>query len=137
MSRSASAPGQTELVTMWLYGTHQPLARLNQRAVDAVDLVVEAARVAQVVSRGVAAPQRRVVGAAVDALASFLVLAICSQVATHTSPHVTTRHNTPHHAQLRAESNSANLNKIAKLCKDVFRTKFSSMVAKKGYHSHS
>lgn len=127
MSRSASAPGQTELVTMWLYGTHQPLARLNQRAVDAVDLVVEAARVAQVVSRGVAAPQRRVVGAAVDALASFLVLAICSQVATHTS----------HHAQLRAESNSANLNKIAKLCKDVFRTKFSSMVAKKGYHSHS
>lgn len=57
--------------------THQPLARLHERAVHAVDLVVEAARVAQVVAGGVAPPQRRVVGPAVHALAPLLALAIC------------------------------------------------------------
>jgi hypothetical protein len=42
---------------------------LHQRPVHAVHLVVEAARVAQVVAGAVAAPQRRRHGAAVDALA--------------------------------------------------------------------
>lgn len=50
--------------------TYQP-PRLLQRPVHAVHLVVEAARVAQVVARAVAAPQRRVDGAAVDALAAL------------------------------------------------------------------
>lgn len=48
--------------------TYQPPGLL-QRTVHAVHLVVEAARVAEVVAGAVAAPQRRVDGAAVDALA--------------------------------------------------------------------
>lgn len=48
--------------------TYQP-PRGFQRPVHAVHLVVEAARVAQVVAGAVAPPQRRVDGAAVDALA--------------------------------------------------------------------
>lgn len=48
--------------------TYQP-PRLLERPVHAVHLVVEAARVAQVVAGAVAAPQRRVDGAAVHALA--------------------------------------------------------------------
>lgn len=59
---------------------HQPFARLDERSVDSVDLVVEAARVAQVVARGVASPQWRVVRAAVHTLAALfahLQHAIC------------------------------------------------------------
>lgn len=53
--------------------THQPFARLDQRPVDAVDFVVQATGVAQVVAGGVAPPQWGVVRAAVDALAPLLV----------------------------------------------------------------
>lgn len=73
MSSSASAPVANRGVTRLALNTHQPFARLDQRPVDAVDLVVQATRVAQVVPGGVAPPQRRVVRAAVDALAPLLV----------------------------------------------------------------
>lgn len=72
---------ETELVTK-VVETHQPLAGLHERTVHAVDLVVEATRVAQVVAGGIAPPQRRVVGAAVDALPPLLEhvqRAICCQ----------------------------------------------------------
>lgn len=50
------------------YESHQPFLRFDERPVDAVHLVVEAAGVAQVVPGTVSAPQRRGHGAAVDAL---------------------------------------------------------------------
>ena len=48
-----------------------PLVRLDQRPIVAVHLVVEAARVAQVVAGWIAAPQGCVGGVAVDALAAI------------------------------------------------------------------
>lgn len=63
-------------------GPHQSLLRFNERSVDAVHFVVEAAGVAQVVSRAVPAPQRRGHGAAVDALPA-LGGHVVDQVCTH------------------------------------------------------
>lgn len=51
--------------------SHQSFLRLDERPVDAVHLVVQAAGVAQVVAGAVPAPQRRGHGAAVDALPSL------------------------------------------------------------------
>lgn len=57
------------------------LVGAHGRAVDAVDAVIEAARVAEVVPRAVAAPQRRRVGGAVDALLDVTVQhEACSRV---------------------------------------------------------
>lgn len=50
---------------------YQAFLRFDQRPVDAVHLVIQAARVAQVMSGPVPAPQRRGHGAAVDALAAL------------------------------------------------------------------
>lgn len=68
-----------------MLGTHHAFGRLDQRSIHAVHLVVQSARVAQVVAGAVAPPQRRRNGAAVDALSALAELqidgAVCECIA--------------------------------------------------------
>ena len=63
--------------------TDESLGRLDQGAVHAVHLVVEAAGVAEVVAGAVAAPQRRRNGATVDALAALPKRKLHAAVTAH------------------------------------------------------
>lgn len=58
-------------------GTYQSSFRLDQWPILAVHLVVQSARIAQIVAGTVASPQRRRRCAAVDTLATLCSLAIC------------------------------------------------------------
>lgn len=55
----------------FLHRSYQSFLWFDERPVDAVHLVVEAAGVTQVVSGAVSAPQRRGHGSAVDALSAL------------------------------------------------------------------